>query len=297
MVWKYRPKPKKQNQDIVYKSPETDLVAISNTVPPTKKSEFEGFPLDIINIFYDTLLERDELTAIICLALICRTCWSLFQGKPWKKYVKFGNENGCFYEPCFIKLIESWIGPGYRRIGPDSRDIETYFLSRAVYGDFPGAEEKNLKGRWQDYRALYLRDEETYHLTYLVPKPFGVSADNWFPLAARQLKNEVLSWDSWTRTRARLAASYRLSNLYRWLLANGGREWLLSNRTFQKTEICNNNSMAVLIHFPDEGQSWRMEPKRSKPTGKGTNARKLRGAGRWYSPLFILKSYGASGGY
>ncbi|KAF7879901.1 uncharacterized protein EAF02_007538 [Botrytis sinoallii] len=50
MVWKICPKPKKQNQETMSKSPGTELVAVTNNAVPTKKSEFEGFPLDIINI-------------------------------------------------------------------------------------------------------------------------------------------------------------------------------------------------------------------------------------------------------
>ncbi|TGO17111.1 hypothetical protein BPAE_0448g00020 [Botrytis paeoniae] len=222
MVWKHRPKPKKQNRETVGRSPETGLVAIPNTVAQTKKSEFKEFPLDIINILFDILYEQDERTTIICLALTCRNCWNFFQAKPWEGF-KFGTlEDGSFYERCFIELLETWIGPGYRRIGPDSRCIETPFLSRAVYGDHPGAEEKNLSDRWQDYRMLNIQDEKTYRLIRLVPKPFGVSADKWFPLAARQFKNEVMSCDSWIGMRAKLTASYRHSNLYRWLPSNGG---------------------------------------------------------------------------
>ncbi|KAF7957107.1 hypothetical protein EAE96_004427 [Botrytis aclada] len=285
MVWKYRLKSKKQNQETLCKSPGTELVAISNNVAPTKKSEFKGFPLDVINILFDILYDEDERTTIICLALTCRSCWNFFQGKPWKGF-KFGTmEDGSFYERCFIELIESWIGPGYRRIGPDSRYIETPFLSRAVYGDHPGVEEKILNDRWKDYKMLDTR-EDPYRATYHVPKPFGVSADTWFPLAARQLKKEVLSWETLNDTRAKLAAAFHSSSLYRWLLSNGGQAWLLANRAYKKSKICNTPSMAVLLYFPDEGQSWPTEPKRPKPTGKGPSARKLRKADRMYLPVF-----------
>ncbi|TGO45026.1 hypothetical protein BCON_0432g00050 [Botryotinia convoluta] len=280
MVWKHRPKPKKQNQETVCKSPETELVAIANTVAPTKKSEFKGFPLDIINILFDILYEEDEKTTIICLALTCRSHWNFFQGKPWKRF-QFGTlEDGSFYDRSFIDLIETWIGPGYRRIGINSQHIETLFLSRAVYGDCSGVEEKTLDDRWKDYKTLASRDDGTYRLIHHVPKPFGVSADKWFPLAARQLKNEFLSWGPSNIRNPLLYRCFRRSHLCQWLLSKGGEKWLLLDRMYRKTESSNGGLFAVLMRFPDEGQSWPVVPMRSKLAGTGRNAKKRRKAGR-----------------
>ncbi|KAM0131371.1 hypothetical protein ACHAPC_009951 [Botrytis cinerea] len=276
MVWRHPPKPKKQNQDAFYEFPESELVTIANNIAPMKKNEFKGFPLDIINIIFDMLYEEDEPTTIICLALTCRNYWDFFQGKPWKKF-SFGTlEDGSFYERSFIELTESWIGPAYRRIGPDSRHIETPFLSRAVYGDQPGKEEKTLDDRWKDYKTLTSRDEEAGRLTRHVPKPFGVSADKWYPLAARQLRDEMSSPKTTNCRSAAFHKSFRHSSLCQWLLSNGGEKWLLLDRMYKKTDNCDGGCIAALMCFPDEGQSWPAAPKRYKIPGKWTNSRKVR---------------------
>ncbi|TGO33684.1 hypothetical protein BHYA_0232g00110 [Botrytis hyacinthi] len=263
MAWKHRPKPKKQIQDTVSKSLGTESIAITNNVVPTKKSEFKGFPLDIINMLFDTLLERDELSTIICLALTCRTCWSFFQGKPWQRFVKFGTGEGCtFYEPYFIGLVETWIGPGFRRVGRESRYIQTPFLSRAVYGDFPGSKEKNLDDRWKDYQTLTSREDVTHRLIHHVPKPFSVSADEWFPLAAQQLRIQFLTWGPSATGNHSLYRCFRRSRLCQWLLSSSGDEWSLLNRKHRKTKRSNHALLAALLYLPDEAQSWHT-PRRS----------------------------------
>ncbi|KAF7901500.1 hypothetical protein EAF00_003721 [Botryotinia globosa] len=257
MVLENRRKPKKQIQNAVSKSPGTELVAINNNVVPTKKSEFKGFPLDIINMLFDTLLERDELSTIICLALTCRTCWSLFQGKPWQRFVKFGKGEGCtFYEPCFIGLVETWIGPSFRRVGRDSRYIETPFLSRAVYGDLPGSMEIFLNARWKDYQTLTSREDVTHRLIHHVPKPFSVSADEWFPLAAQQFRIQFLTWEPSAIKNNSLYKRFRQSRLCHWLLSSSEEKWLVLNRKYGKTKPSHYALMAALLYFPDEAQSW-----------------------------------------
>ncbi|KAI9639921.1 hypothetical protein NHQ30_011697 [Ciborinia camelliae] len=221
-----------------------------DTVDSAAESQFQGFPPEIAAIIIDILHAQNDKATIICLGLACRSYWYYLKSKP-KSYYRFSIiENQLALRKQMIGLIGSWLGPNYRRPGCDSEHIETLFLSRTMYGDIPGEKEQALEERWRDYKTLVIHENKlNWHQ---VPSPFGMTAEEWFPLAARKLKKNILGWVGfWLPMEAALYRKYRTSCLCQWLLSNGdGAAW--RKHKFQNMDV----ELALLLSFPDEGQEF-----------------------------------------
>ncbi|KAJ8060817.1 hypothetical protein OCU04_009901 [Sclerotinia nivalis] len=276
------PRTQSQNRDTFDEHTKFPLLTNSDDAISEQKSDFESFPLDIVNVILDILYDDHDKATVICLGLTCRSYWNYVQGKPWTYFRFHKTEDQLVLREYLAAFIETWIGPNYRRLGPDSRHIQTPFLSRAVYGNFPGAKEKTLDDRWKDYKALVIREEDED--IHFVPKPLGLSAEQWFPLAARELKKHILRWGVPNDKKAAVYRKYRASCLCRWLMFNGGDKWLLSNRDHvaygKYFQFSLNPLLAVLMAFPDDGKSWPMKSKKSIKKIQGENAKKKKKASK-----------------
>jgi hypothetical protein len=77
------------------------------------------------------------------------------------------------------------------------------FLSKEVYGEAKNSEaEQRMRNRWQDY--LYSPSigrkgtgHPTKNIHELVPKPFGISGEDWTAHMIAVIKNDIACWDSW----------------------------------------------------------------------------------------------------
>ncbi|CAD6446855.1 b5e0a99f-4239-457d-960c-f92f41e5017e [Sclerotinia trifoliorum] len=258
-----------QNQHALDEHSKSPLLTNSDDATSKKTSKFEGFPLDIVNIILDILYEDQDKATIICLSLTCRSYWNYIQGKPYTYFRFHKTEDQLALQNYLAAFIETWMGPAYRRLGPHSRYIQTPFLSRAVYGNFPGTEEKALDDQWKDYKTLVIREENQE--IHFVPRPLGLSADEWFPLAARELKKHILRGEA-RNDKAEVYSAYRASSLCRWLMFNGGDKWLLYSRDRvaygKSSQFSLNPLIAMLMAFPDYGKSW---PTKSKKSLKRSN--------------------------
>ncbi|KAF7863006.1 hypothetical protein EAF04_007089 [Stromatinia cepivora] len=276
------PRIESQNQDTFDEHTKSPLLTNSNDAISKKESGFGGFPLDIVNVILDILYDDHDKATVICLGLTCRSYWNYVQGKPWTYFRFHKTEDQLVLRQYLAAFIESWIGPSYRRLGPDSQHIQTPFLSRAVYGNFPGAKEKALDDRWKDYKALAIREEDQE--IHFVPKPLCLSAEQWFPLAAREFKKHILRWVARNDKKAEVYRKYRASCLCRWLMFNGGDKWLLSSRDHvaygKPSQFSLNPLLAVLVAFPDDGKSWPMKSKESMKKSQGENAKKNKKASK-----------------
>ncbi|TGO44335.1 hypothetical protein BOTNAR_0852g00010 [Botryotinia narcissicola] len=246
MIRKDRRKPKKQIQDPVPKSPGTELVAITNNVVPTKKSEFEGFPLDIINMLFEHYWSEMSYLPSSVLPLHVEPAGvssKESRGRDLSNSVK-GK-----VAPSMNNVLSGWLKPGSAQVS-------------VVLAVIVGSKEKNLDDRWKDYQTLTSREDVTHRLIHHVPKPFSVSADEWFLLAAQQLKIQFLTWEPSAIGNTSLYKCFRRSRLYQWLLSSSEDKWLLLNRKYGKTKRSHHALMAGLLYFPDEAQSWHT-PRRS----------------------------------
>ncbi|APA14456.1 hypothetical protein sscle_13g092260 [Sclerotinia sclerotiorum 1980 UF-70] len=252
-----------QNQDTFNEHTKSPLLTNSNDATSKNQSKFQGFPLDIVNIILDILQEDHDKATIICLGLTCRTYWNYIQGKPYTYFQFDKTEDQIALREYLAAFIETWTGPNYRRLGLHSRYIQTPFLSRAVYGNLPGTEEKALDDRWKDYKSLVIHEEDQeIHFT---PKPLGLNAEQWYPLAARELKKHILRGEA-RNDKTEIYSAYRASSLCRWLVFNGGDKWLLYSRDHvaygKSSQFSLNPLIAMLMAFPDDGKSWTMKSKK-----------------------------------